>query len=59
MENGGWFFILYSYDEIPFLADKNISYSSHVSNIIYDFLSSGGAVLAFSLFVVRMPILNE
>ncbi len=46
MENGGWFFILDSYDEIPFLADKNRIYSSHVSKVIYDFLSSSGGVLA-------------
>jgi len=46
MENGGWFFILDSYDEIPFLADKNQIYSSHVSKIIYDFLSSSGGVLS-------------
>lgn len=46
MENGGWFFILDSYDEIPFLADKNRIYNSHVSKVIYDFLSNSGGVLA-------------
>lgn len=46
MGNGGWFFILDSYDEIPFLADKNRTYSNHVSKVIYDFLSSSGGVLA-------------
>ena len=46
MENGGWFFILDSYDEIPFLADKNRIYNSHVSRIIYDFLSSSGGVVS-------------
>lgn len=46
LENGGWFFILDSYDEIPFLVDKNRIYNSHVSKIIYDFLSSSGGVLS-------------
>lgn len=45
-ENGGWFFILDSYDEIPFLADKNRAYNSQVSSVIYDFLSGSGGVLS-------------